>query len=185
MRCPYCSTERNQVIDSRPAEDGAAIRRRRECAACGQRFSTYERNEQITIGVRKRDGALEPFERVKLAAGIEKATKNLPVDPAAVRQAVHVVESRVRALGRREVDSEVVGSEVLAALRDLDRVAYLRFASVYKGFTSTDDFARELATLEGDPRSATQRPSSPQSDRSAAQRPSGPPHGSPTVESSG
>ncbi|MDQ3707728.1 MAG: transcriptional regulator NrdR, partial [Actinomycetota bacterium] len=150
MRCPYCRTNRDRVIDSRPAEEGAAIRRRRECAACGQRFSTYERNEQIALGVRKRHGALEPFERAKLAAGIDKATKNLPVEPAAVRQAVTAVETRLRGLGRREVDSEVVGAEVLAALRDLDRVAYLRFASVYKGFTSTDDFTRELATLEGD-----------------------------------
>jgi transcriptional repressor NrdR len=152
VRCPYCNSDRDRVIDSRPAEDGAAIRRRRECAACRQRFSTYERSEQISVGVRKRNGALEPFERAKLAAGIEKATKNLPVSPAAVRQAVAAVESRLRALGRREVDSEVVGGEVLAALRDLDRVAYLRFASVYKGFTSTDDFARELVTLEGYPR---------------------------------
>ncbi|MDQ3029863.1 MAG: transcriptional regulator NrdR, partial [Actinomycetota bacterium] len=156
------------------AEEGAAIRRRRECAACGQRFSTYERSEQVALGVRKRHGALEPFERTKLAAGIEKATKNLPVEPAAVRQAVTAVENRLRALGRREVASEVVGAEVLAALRDLDRVAYLRFASVYKGFTSTDDFARELATL-GDPgREPSQhRSTQPKPGQPAGSRPGG------------
>jgi transcriptional repressor NrdR len=174
VRCPYCRTDRDRVIDSRPAEEGAAIRRRRECAACGQRFSTYERSEQVALGVRKRHGALEPFERTKLAAGIEKATKNLPVEPAAVRQAVTAVENRLRALGRREVASEVVGAEVLAALRDLDRVAYLRFASVYKGFTSTDDFARELATL-GDPgREPSQhRSTQPKPGQPAGSRPGG------------
>ncbi|MGH3666457.1 MAG: transcriptional regulator NrdR [Egibacteraceae bacterium] len=150
MRCPYCQVDEDRVVDSRPAGDGAAIRRRRECVACGQRFSTYERTEQLALSVRKRDGQVEPFERGKVLAGIEKATKNLPVTTDAVRRAVAGVEARVRSIGRREVPSELVGAEVLAALRDLDTVAYVRFASVYKGFTSADDFTRELAHLERD-----------------------------------
>lgn len=149
MRCPYCAADDDRVIDSRPSEEGAAIRRRRECLGCGQRFSTYERAEQVAIAVRKRSGEVEPFDREKVLSGIEKATKNLAVTPEAVRRAVAGVEARVRGVGRREVPSELVGAEVLAALRDLDAVAYMRFASVYKGFTSAEDFARELAHLEG------------------------------------
>lgn len=151
MRCPYCGTDDDRVIDSRAAEDGAAVRRRRECRACAQRFSTYERAEQLALAVRKRDGVVEPFDRDKVAAGMDKATKNLPVDAAALRRAVARVEARVRALGTREVASETVGAEVMAALRELDPVAYVRFASVYKGFTSTEDFARELAALGARP----------------------------------
>ena len=148
MRCPYCDTDRDRVIDSRPAEDGAAVRRRRECSGCGQRFSTYERTEQALVAVRKRSGELEPFDRAKIVAGMDKATKNLPLETDAVRRASAAIEARVRSLGRREVPSELIGAEVLAALRDLDAVAYVRFASVYKGFTSPQDFARELASLQ-------------------------------------
>ena len=147
MRCPYCDVDDDRVVDSRASEGGASIRRRRECRACTQRFSTYERAEQLAVSVRKRDGALQPFDRDKIATGIQRATKNLPIDDAEVGRALARVEARVRALGKREVASEVIGAEVLAALRDLDGVAYVRFASVYKGFTSTDDFARELASL--------------------------------------
>jgi transcriptional repressor NrdR len=148
MRCPYCAVDDDRVIDSRSAEEGAAVRRRRECRACGQRFSTYERAEQPPLLVRKRNGVIEPFDRAKVLAGISKATKNLEVDPEEVRLAAAQVEAEVRALGRREVGSEAVGAEVLVALRDLDPVAYVRFASVYKGFTTPDDFRRELAGLE-------------------------------------
>ncbi|MEX0657800.1 MAG: transcriptional regulator NrdR [Egibacteraceae bacterium] len=151
MRCPYCGTDDDRVVDSRAAEDGAAVRRRRQCRACAQRFSTFERAEQPPLSVRKRDGLVEPFSREKVAAGMGKATKNLPVDAAAVRRSVARVEARVRATGAREVASETVGAEVMAALRELDPVAYVRFASVYKGFTSTEDFARELAALSGPP----------------------------------
>lgn len=154
MRCPYCDTDDDRVIDSRAAESGAAVRRRRECRSCSQRFSTYERAEQPALAVRKRSGGAEPFDRDKIAAGVQKATKNLPVDAAAVRRAVARVEARLRGLGLREVASEVVGAEVMAALRDLDPVAYVRFASVYKGFTSTEDFARELAAMGAPPEPA-------------------------------
>ena len=150
MRCPYCSADGDRVVDSRAAEDGAAVRRRRACRSCGQRFSTFERVEQPALVVRKRDTRLEPFDRDKVRAGIEKATANLPVDGHAVRRAVAGVEARLRATGRREVTSEQVGAEVLSALRALNTVAYVRFASVHKGFTSAEDFARELSRLKED-----------------------------------
>ena len=150
MRCPYCSADDDRVVDSRAAEQGAAIRRRRECNGCGRRFSTYERAEETGILVRKRSGIAEPYDRAKVRAGIDKATKNLPVAAEAVDAAVAAIDARVRAMGRREIPSEVLGAEVLAELRTLDHVAYMRFASVYKGFTSPEDFTRELASLEKD-----------------------------------
>jgi transcriptional repressor NrdR len=148
VRCPYCSSANDRVVDSRSADGGAAIRRRRECRACGQRFSTYERAEQAPLAVRKRDGELEPYDRTKVLAGIEKATKNLALETDAARRAAAAVEARLRSLGLREVASEAVGAAVLDVLRDLDPVAYMRFASVYKGFQSPEDFRRELAVLE-------------------------------------
>ena len=148
MRCPYCDTDEDRVIDSRSAQDGHAIRRRRACLACGQRFSTYERVEQAPLLVRKRSGSVEPFDSEKVAKGMARATKNLALEPGAVRRAVAGVEGRLREQHRREVDSETVGAAVLDALRTLHEVAYLRFASVYKSFTRTEDFQRELAALE-------------------------------------
>ncbi len=147
MRCPYCGLDEDRVIDSRSAEDGGAVRRRRACRACGQRFSTYERVEQPVLRVRKRSGDLELFDRDKVATGILRATKNLEIEPSAVRRAVARVEGHLRDSHRHEVPSEEVGLEVLLALRELHEVAYLRFASVYKSFTRTEDFERELATL--------------------------------------
>ncbi len=147
MRCPQCHIDDDRVVDSRSVEGGASVRRRRECNSCGQRFSTYERVEQQTLCVRKRTGELEPFDAAKLRSGMAKAT-TLPIGHAALQRAATRVEARVRALGQVEVSSERVGSEVLDALRALDPVAYMRFASVYKGFTSTEDFRRELAQLD-------------------------------------
>ena len=147
MRCPYCGLDDDRVIDSRSAEEGDAVRRRRACRACGQRFSTYERVEQPVLRVRKRSGDLELFDRDKVASGILRATKNLEIEPGAVRRAVARVEGHLREHHRQEVSSEEVGLEVLLALRELHEVAYLRFASVYKSFTRTEDFERELATL--------------------------------------
>ena len=151
MRCPYCEVDEDRVIDSRAADEGQSIRRRRECVACGQRFSTYERVEQVPLQVRKRSGDAEPFDREKVAKGIVRATKNLALEPGAVRRAVARVEGRMRDQHRRIIDSEDVGAAVLDALADLDEVAYLRFASVYKSFTSPQDFHRELARLGGVP----------------------------------
>jgi transcriptional repressor NrdR len=147
VRCPQCHIDDDRVVDSRSVEGGASVRRRRECNSCGQRFSTYERVEQQTLCVRKRTGELEPFDAAKLRSGMAKAT-TLPIGHAALQRAATRVEARVRALGQVEVSSERVGKEVLDALRALDPVAYMRFASVYKGFTSTEDFRRELAQLD-------------------------------------
>lgn len=148
MRCPFCGADDDRVVDSRPVDDGTAVRRRRACASCGQRFSTAERVEQPALQVRKRSGTTEPFSRDKLRAGMEKAVGSLPIPADALRRAAARVEARVREPGRREVRSEVIGAETLAALRDLDPVAYVRYASVYKDFTTPEDFRRELASLE-------------------------------------
>ncbi|MDP9405680.1 MAG: transcriptional regulator NrdR [Actinomycetota bacterium] len=150
MRCPYCNADDDAVVDSRPAAGGATVRRRRACRVCGQRFSTVERVEHSPLAVRKRNGTSEPFDRAKLRSGVDKATTNLAVSPEAVARAVAGIEARVRGVGRSEVTSAAVGAEVLAALRTLHPVAYVRFASVHKGFTSPQDFARELAALEAD-----------------------------------
>src|SRR5215204_5317911 len=135
VRCPYCQTADDKVVDSRPSDDGAAIRRRRECLTCGRRFTTYERLEELPLMVVKRAGVKEPFERGKVEAGIQRAVTHRPV------------EEGLRAAGA-EVSSERVGLAVLERLRDLDPVSYLRFASVYKGFEDVTDFEREVAVLQ-------------------------------------
>ncbi|HUY43780.1 MAG TPA: transcriptional regulator NrdR [Acidimicrobiales bacterium] len=146
MRCPFCTADDDRVVDSRLAEDGVAIRRRRECAACGQRFTTYERIEEAALVVVKRSGEREPFDRAKILAGVRAAAKNRPVDEEVLELIVVKVEEAMR-LYARDVTSEEVGVATLDALRDLDEVAYVRFASVYKGFEGTDDFAREIGML--------------------------------------
>jgi len=146
MRCPFCTADDDRVVDSRLAEDGVAIRRRRECAACGQRFTTYERIEEAALVVVKRSGEREPFDRSKILAGVRSAAKNRPVDQEALELIVVKVEEAMR-LYARDVTSEEVGVATLDALRDVDEVAYVRFASVYKGFEGTDDFAREIGML--------------------------------------
>lgn len=148
MRCPYCSADDDRVIDSRPADDNHSIRRRRECRACSQRFTTFERASHESLQVRKRDGSVEPFLRDKLRVGMTRALTNLDLDTDVVRTAVARVEAQVRRSGRRTVTSEELGRTVLDVLRDVHHVAYVRFASVHKGFTSPEDFARELAALE-------------------------------------
>jgi transcriptional repressor NrdR len=134
------------VVDSRLAEEGAAIRRRRECAECGHRFTTFERIDEIPLMVIKRSGAREPFDRGKLVDGLRAATKNRPVSEDQLDRLAHEVEDTLREEGS-EPTSEQVGLAVLERLRDLDEVAYLRFASVYKGFEGVDDFRREVGLL--------------------------------------
>jgi transcriptional repressor NrdR len=136
----------DRVIDSRAAEDGAAIRRRRECLACGGRFTTYERLEEVAFVVVKRSGQREPFERVKVIAGMQAAAKNRPLSLPVLEQIAAEIEESLRLEGP-EVTTEQVGLAVLDALRTRDHVAYLRFASVYKGFTDADDFQREAGLL--------------------------------------
>jgi transcriptional repressor NrdR len=134
------------VVDSRLAEDGVAIRRRRECANCSQRYTTFERIEEISLFVVKRSGEREPFAREKILSGVRSAAKNRPVDDQVLEGLVLGIEESMRLLNR-DVTSEEVGMATLEALRDIDDVAYVRFASVYKGFEGTEDFAREIGML--------------------------------------
>jgi transcriptional repressor NrdR len=146
MRCPWCAQSGDKVVDSRSAESGEAVRRRRECLACGRRFTTYERAEETGLVVAKRGGAKEPFDRAKVVAGVEKAVKNRPVTDEQVAQLAAKVEEKLRRKGP-VVTTQEIGIEVLAQLRKLDDVAYLRFASVYKDFQELTDFERELGLL--------------------------------------
>jgi len=152
VRCPWCSTLDDKVVDSRTADDGAAIRRRRECLACNRRFTTFERLEEVPVTVVKRSGGREPFSRTKLVAGMVAAAKNRPVAVGYFDQVALEIEESLRPEGP-ELASSRIGHAVLGRLRDLDEVAYLRFASVYKGFEHPDDFEREVGLLS--------RPSSP------------------------
>jgi transcriptional repressor NrdR len=144
MRCPYCRHADSRVVDSREAEDGQIIRRRRSCPECGRRFTTVE---EAVLAVVKRSGVTEPFSRSKIVAGVRKACQGRPVDEDAIALLAQKVEETVRARGAAELPSHEVGLAILAPLRDLDEVAYLRFASVYRSFDSLGDFEREIASL--------------------------------------
>jgi transcriptional repressor NrdR len=146
VRCPWCLVDDDRVIDSRQAEDGAAIRRRRHCLSCGRRYTTFERVEELPLIVVKRSGARQAFDRAKLIGGLEAAAKNRPVSAAQLAEVARSVEDELRE-AYAEVTSEVVGRAVLERLRNLDEVAYVRFASVYKGFEALDDFRREVGLL--------------------------------------
>jgi transcriptional repressor NrdR len=146
MRCPFCSADDDRVVDSRLAEDGVAIRRRRECSACSQRYTTFERIEEIGVYVIKRSGERQLFDRSKILSGVRAACKNRPVDEEAMEALVVGIEESMRLLNR-DVTSEEIGLVTLEALRPIDEVAYVRFASVYKGFEGTEDFAREIGML--------------------------------------
>jgi transcriptional repressor NrdR len=147
VRCPFCGIDEDRVVDSRPADDGAAIRRRRACAGCGRRFTTFERVDEIPLLILKRDGSKEQFDPAKVVSGLAKACKNRPITDAQIVRITSDIEETLRARGQREVESQEVGIELLNALRDLDAVAYMRFASVYKDFQDPADFERELADL--------------------------------------
>jgi transcriptional repressor NrdR len=146
MRCVWCGNPDTRVVDSRPSEDGQAIRRRRECPACGRRFTTFERAEGLRLTVIKRDGGREPYDRAKVVGGVVKAIKNRPVSEEEVQRLASRVEEKLRRRGP-EVTTQEVGLEVLSALRGIDEVAYMRFASVYKDFQELTDFERELGLL--------------------------------------
>jgi transcriptional repressor NrdR len=146
MRCPWCGHDQDKVVDSRPAERGDAIRRRRQCLSCGRRFTTYERVEQLALGVVKRDGTTEPWDREKMVSGIRKALVNRPVTDEQFAALVARIEERLRRKGP-EITSQRIGLEVLANLQRLDQVAYVRFASVYKDFQEIGDFEREFGLL--------------------------------------
>lgn len=146
MRCPTCGTADTRVIDSRPADQGSSIRRRRECPNCGHRFTTYERAE-AQILVRKRNGRLEPFQTGKIQVGMVAALTDRPVSDDDVAAAVDEIEAEVRMMGSPVASTEI-GRLVLDHLRTIDEVAYLRFASVHKDFQDATDFEREMAALE-------------------------------------
>lgn len=144
MRCPYCREAESRVLDSRTADDGAAIRRRRECQSCGRRFTTAE---TAMLSVLKRSGASEAFSRAKVISGVRKACQGRPVSDDDLALLAQRVEDAVRATGAAEVPAGEVGVAILGPLRELDEVAYLRFASVYRSFESLEDFESEIALL--------------------------------------
>ena len=144
MRCPYCRHADSRVVASREADDGALIRRRRSCPECGKRFTTVE---EAVLAVVKRSGVTEPFSRTKIMSGVRKACQGRPVDEDSIALLAQRVEETVRAKGAAEIPSHDVGLAILGPLRELDQVAYLRFASVYKSFDSLDEFEREIAAL--------------------------------------
>ena len=147
MYCPYCRHPDSRVIDSRTAEEGAAIRRRRSCQACGRRFTTQE---TVILMVVKRSGVTEPFNRDKIVRGVRRACQGRPVSEDQLAMLAQRVEDTIRSRGFGEVPSHEVGLAILGPLRDLDEVAYLRFASVYRGFESLADFEEEIATLRSE-----------------------------------
>lgn len=147
MRCPFCSTEDDRVVDSRSCRDGQAIRRRRECTNCGQRFTTYEYIEHAPLTVIKRDGNREPFDRSKLQAKIELACYKTSVSSDRIEELMDQVESELGNRAEREVPSQQIGELVMEGLKDLSDVAYVRFASVYRQFKDRQDFVRELEQL--------------------------------------
>lgn len=147
MRCPYCRGIEDRVIDSRVTDEGAAIRRRRECATCGKRFTTFERAEGAGLQVLKRSGERLPFDRQKIISGVTKACVNRPVTADQVERIADEIEEAIRASGGAEVSTQEIGLAILDRLRDLDQIAYMRFASVYKDFQEISDFEREVGQL--------------------------------------
>lgn len=149
MRCPYCENQDTKVIDSRPTEEGHAIRRRRECEACGRRFTTYEKVEESIIMVIKKDGRREVFDRNKVLNGIIKACEKRPVSMAEIETVVSKIERGLNNMLEKEVKSTFIGELVMEQLKSLDEVAYVRFASVYRQFTDVGTFIQEIESLMG------------------------------------
>ena len=151
MICPFCTHDDSRVVDSRPVEEGTQIRRRRECPQCGERFSTQE---VALLNIIKRSGATEPFAREKVLVGVRKACQGCPVGDDDLVLLAQRVEETLRRTGKAEIEAQEVGLAILAPLRELDEVAYLRYASVYRNFTSLEDFEGEIALLRAIPSSA-------------------------------
>ena len=147
MRCPHCGERDTRVVDSRDLDESATIRRRRECTVCATRFTTYERVEAARLVIVKRDGTRQEFDRDKLAAGLRKALTRRPVPETAAETAADAIEAELRAAGVTEVPSSRVGALAMEALRSLDQIAYIRFASVYQSFEDLEDLKREVDTL--------------------------------------
>jgi transcriptional repressor NrdR len=148
MRCPKCSCQDDKVIDSRASREGATIRRRRECLGCGHRFTTYEEVERADLMVIKRDGRREEFSREKLHSGLKKAFQKRPVSPEVIQNLSEKIVNEISEKYEREVPGSFIGERVMAGLRDIDEVAYVRFASVYRRFQEATDFVQEVKNLE-------------------------------------
>jgi transcriptional repressor NrdR len=152
VRCPFCQHGDDKVVDSREAADGDSVRRRRECLACGRRFTTYERIDVVMPMLVKKDGCREPWNREKLSSGIRRACEKRPVSADAIEEAVVWVERRAQEAGSREVDSSTVGEAVMDCLKNLDDVAYVRFSSVYKSFRDIDEFVAAVEKIASERR---------------------------------
>ncbi len=148
MHCPFCSADDTKVIDSRLVAEGAQVRRRRECAVCGERFTTFETAELVMPRIVKNDGSRQPFDERKLRAGLQRAVEKRPVSVEQLEEAIGHIMSKLRATGEREVQSKVLGELVMDELRKLDDVAYVRFASVYRRFQDVQAFSDEIARLQ-------------------------------------
>jgi transcriptional repressor NrdR len=147
VKCPFCDELEDKVVDSRMAKEGEVIRRRRECIGCHRRYTTYERVEEILPVVVKKDGRRESFDRAKILSGIKKACEKRPISTATIEDAADRIEKRIQEMGESEIKSRVVGEEVMKELHQLDQVAYVRFASVYREFKDIDQFMDELKVL--------------------------------------
>jgi transcriptional repressor NrdR len=147
MKCPYCASEENKVVDSRPVQDGRAVRRRRECLGCRERYTTYEYIEAVTLTVIKTDDRREPFDRQKVMHGIKLACNKRPISVKKIDAMVSEIEAHLNELSRTEVSSKYIGELVMEKLKETDEIAYVRFASVYRKFADTTQFLEELAKL--------------------------------------
>jgi transcriptional repressor NrdR len=147
MRCPFCSKVEDKVVDTRPSDSDQVIRRRRECLGCGRRFTTYERIDEILPLVIKKDGRREPFDRTKILSGLKKACSKRPVPVEVIEKATDQIERTLEEAGEKEIPSSRIGDAVMAALRDIDDVAYVRFASVYRSFRDVNELMTELKQL--------------------------------------
>ena len=150
MKCPFCDNPDTKVVDSRPTDEGQAIRRRRECEQCGRRFTTYEKIEDIPLIVVKKDGSRQPFDRSKVMIGIIKACQKRPVPIEEIEKIVSDIEKGLSNLMLKEMDSSIIGEYVMEHLREIDHVAYVRFASVYKEFADLEELRQEVDKLLGD-----------------------------------
>ncbi|EHK2773683.1 transcriptional regulator NrdR [Vibrio vulnificus] len=148
MHCPFCSENDTKVIDSRLVADGHQVRRRRQCLACNERFTTFETAELLMPKVIKSNGNREPFNEDKMVGGIQRALEKRPVSADAIELAISIIKSKLRATGEREVPSKMIGNLVMEQLKHLDKVAYIRFASVYRSFEDIREFGEEIARLE-------------------------------------
>lgn len=147
MKCPFCGNIEDKVIDSRTSREGSAIRRRRECLKCGKRFTSYERVEDIVPMVIKKDGRREPFDRDKVLTGLKKACEKRPIGMETLENITDSIEKKLIGLGIKEIQSSWIGEEVMSSLKELDKVAYVRFASVYRSFKDINELMNEVKTL--------------------------------------